>query len=268
MRNDNTRNGNNNRNNRSNYNSVPMINTMSGDKPDELIYVFHPNKQKVKSAIQKMFNKLTDGLREVRKWDIDDVKVNLGETRMGRYVMFTLTLPMSVLVGEKDKGNDIPEIFRPQSDSGIPPLKQPFHLLLKSLVYDADERKAFSTNKMRRELGATQSQMAAIKSVLTPRIQKMKNSNGKWEKYVVICVDPLKVFHAMYTEVNEDGSTKENAKQFECIVKSFKKIDSGNYMFTIYRVLKHTRTEQVPDMDLDEYFKKEIGMKSYHHGNK
>lgn len=262
MRNDNRPNG------RSNTYNNAQIKVMCGDNAAEVIQVFKPTKQKIKAGIQKLFDNVTRGLRDNKKWDIDDIKINLGMTRMGKYVMFTLSLPMAVLVGEKDSGKDIPEIFKPQSSSGIPPLKQPFHLLLKNLMYDEYERKEFGSTKMRRDLGATQAEMAAIKCLLTPKIKKIKNSKGKMEKYVMVCVDPLKVFHSMYTEVNDDGSTKKNAPAFECIVKSFKKIDPGNYMFTIYRVLKHSKSEgNNTDMDLDEYFRKEIGMKSYHHDN-
>lgn len=230
-------------------------------RPCNTIHVYNPSLADLQDSIQSRFNELTEKLRDLRDWDIDDISIDLSMANYGGYVFFGLSLPDSVLKRNRVR-NDVEEIFTKQNGgSSSPQIIEPIYELLKTYIYTKEEQHDFNQPKMRRSLKCSPQQIDTIVSLMKPRIEKSTDNDGNSHKIIYLLINPIRVFHDMYTEVDENGKVIKNAPPFTVTVKSFSEIRTGNYQFIIERRTVNKRRKEVGSLNIDQLIKRNMGLK-------
>lgn len=217
-----------------------------GKKPNKVYPEWNFTTNEIKSYLQGQFNQLTKALRTRKGFEIDDFKISLSMIKLSKkYVMFNLILPKTILKGSKNL-EKTPSVFRPnQTDSNLP-IEEPIFEFLKCIMYTKDERNAFKTQQCRKFYDLNQNHLRLLTSFLLPKRRHIDGGNGKDRDYIVVAIDPIKVFYSMVDD--------ESGAKYQAWVKDFKELDKGNFLFTILRDEQNKKN----DTDVGQEFNKSL----------
>lgn len=178
-----------------------------------------------------------------------DVKIMLLTIKCSKkFAPFMLLLPTNILIGKKDKKNEAElDMFNPECSDKIAKLKKPFFDLVGAYMYNKNDEKCFFSNNWRQALGVSLKTSQMLKNNRIPKVQKFNKGQNE---YVACIIDPLRLFHYMLRDVND------NEAKFGVEIASSEQIKSGNWKYEVYRV---TRKKKKGDRSLEERIAFEIG---------
>lgn len=225
-----------------------------GKKPNKVYPEWKLTTGEIKSFLQKEFNKLTQALRNERGWEIDDIKISLSMIKLSKnYVMFNLILPKTILHGSKNLDNT-PSVFHPNQTEDNLPIERPIFEFLKCIMYDKDERQAFRTQQCRKFYDLNQNHLRLLTSFLLPKRRRI--NGGKDKDYIVVCIDPVKVFYSM---LDDDSGSKFYVK-----ITDYKELDKGNFLFTVMREEKTEKLEGDVGTEFNKSLRNAIGPANFY----
>lgn len=216
--------------------SLKNYETRAGISPatDELI--FNISTQKAEDFLQKKFNKLTEVLRKQGN-DAEDVHIDLMSKKYGtNFCPFLILMDTSVLasnVGRKDNQKNDRElaIFNPDQDERSVRLEGLYAKLLTGYWFNQDDIDCFRSNQWRNKQKMSIKAAEQIRECKRPRMKSF--ANGQTKK-VIVFLDPIKVFHDMLE--NPDQNAKE---KFVVDIKETQKgATKMNHNFKVTKVLK------------------------------
>lgn len=203
------------------------LKTKSGAVPVQTEVPFSFSTDDVQSYLQKKFNNVTDVMKKngINQGDVNILVTTLRCSK--KFMPFLLVLPLNTLEGKQNRHDNELDIFNPDSSERSEKLKQPFYNLVGAYTYNKKDGDAFFSPEWRRALGISVKISHMLKSTRTPKIQKV--NKGK-NQYVVVLIDPIRIFHDMLENV-EDATEK-----FKVQIDHVEQIKAGNYRYEIKRV--------------------------------
>lgn len=231
--------------------------TLSGIQPAETNKVpFIESTARVEQFLQKKFDGIIEMMNnEITEWnnahpDEDQkelqeaVEVNLITMRMSsKFYPFLLILPASVL---KDRSNrrikDELEIFNPQHTERSAKVKDPLYEIIAPFMYDNRDKESFFTPTLQHELKISSRTSSTMKINCRPKVHSFDKGRTN---YVMVFLDPLRLFHNMATPLN--GSKFP----FRISIERVEQIKGSNYKYYFERVLKTGKNKGKKDSNFE-----------------
>lgn len=167
-------------------------------------------------------------LREVSGNDeIPHVVPKLTSAKIGkRFYPFILLLSSDVLQ-DRSQDEDIPDIFLPDNDSVF--LKKSYNLIFQRYRYSKEDINSFRSNQFKHDSGVFRNQdIQLLCRYAYPKVETNK-VNGKENSFVVMILDPIRLFHHMLVD---DLKPKQ---QFRVFIQDVDNIDGENFRYTVLR---------------------------------
>lgn len=230
-----------------NSNSGLRINTKAGIRPDENELPFSISTQQVEEYLQSRVDSMLG-----RIGSNQEVSVIVRTTEPGKnFIPFMVILPTSVRAdsGGKNGEKKIPSIFRKgdnDDDGATVPIKNEYYQIFNPYVYSKGDEQAFFSEDWRRARRVNRETSNILKTYRTPKATKL--NNGK-DKAIMFMLDPMRVFHDMLTIDNDNRS-------FKVEIVSVRKIQDGNYIYKVNRVLDKNNKKKYKYTLIDELNRK------------
>lgn len=203
---------------------------------DYWIGVRRYTKRDIENYLQKELKKLSEGLR-IKGWDIPDIDVKVNIDCIGKFYLFVLSFPETILEERQKKYQDVPSVLRPNS-GGAPRLLEPVYQFITKLMFPKSYRDSFRSPSTKKKYHFTEKEMSIISRYLTPTVRH-QNNDGESYSQVVIAIDPVKLFWTMMAPKTDDkGNPVDSGSKFryKANVKAVEELSPGNFRFTVYRV--------------------------------
>ena len=235
---------------------MPNYSVRSGLQPernDKL--VFNITTSEAQKYLQRKFDVVTR-LMQKGGDDIGQVRVYLLTTDAGsRFRPFMLLLPLNVLERYERKNPDEPDIFNPEDDGEFAKsavLKKEIKTLISAFKYDSYDKDSFFGKDWRRARGVSIETARNLRMYVNPRIVVVGEKEQK-TKMVQVLIDPIRLFYDMLIFDNNDLdkaiknklNPNNDRSDFRVDIHRYKKIRSGEYRYTVYRVkLKSSKKDK------------------------
>lgn len=117
-----------------------------------------------------------------------------------KFCPFVCVLPEEALKKNRGgRGNDEElSIFNPSDSQGTSKFLPHVWLAVRSFMYNKDDKGAFRSSDLRRDLGLTSQAVNYLTTVMFPRTETKAGS-----KITMMLMDPLRIFYAMVKEAEE-----------------------------------------------------------------
>ena len=205
----------------------------SGVRASEDSMMFHVTTDQAKDYLQTKFNLIREAAKK-KGINMPEINIIMYTQEMGKkFLPFILILPQEVL--EKGNMNDdnISSIFKPEDDSVGVRFQKPFYDMLRAYTFNKDDKNAFRSTDWKRRAGIRGSITGAMIKYATPKIEHFSGAGRK----VVMLIDPIRLIHDML--VNDSIPNQK----FEVWLENWKKIENGNYDFTVERKVVKSKGE-------------------------
>ena len=237
--------------------------TLSGLRPTERREEpFEPTTNEAEAFLQKKFDAIVKQMnREIRKYNEDhpdednvslqeDIEVNLITNRMSsKFYPFVLVLPSSVLKdGSKKRGKNELDIFNPQHSEQNANIKDPLYAVIKPFLYDDNDKKSFFSTNFQHALKISSRTAGSLKAYCRPKIHRFDKDRVS---YVVILLDPLRLFHNMLER-------PDDKTPFDVMIDRVEQLKGGNFKYYTSRVIKSKNKKNKKGINFEKVITQKI----------
>lgn len=237
--------------------------TISGIAPTERREIpYDVTTNEAEAFLQKKFDAIVKQMnREIRKYNEDhpdeddypledDVEVNLITNRMSsKFYPFVLVLPSSVLKdGSKKRGKNELDIFNPQHSEQNANMKKPMYDIIQPFLYDDNDKKSFFSTNFQHALKISSRTAGSLKANCRPKIHYFDKDRVS---YVVVLLDPLRLFHNMLTLVDDKTP-------YDIMIDNVEQLKAGNFKYHISRVAKSKNKKNKKGLNFDKAIMQKI----------
>ena len=141
-----------------------------------------------------------------------------------------LILPEQVLERNKMNNENISSIFKPDETDAVR-FEKFYYDMLKTYAFSDDDYRAFRSQDWRRRAKVRGTITNALIKYAKPKIEYFNGSGRK----VVMLIDPIRLIHDMLV-----SESRPNQK-FTIWLSEWKKIENGNYDFTVERKVEKSK---------------------------
>lgn len=213
-----------------------MVKTRAGLTPVENEVPYAITTEQAEEFLQQKIEAVVKMMNNNGANVTDDIKIMMFTSRCSKKFMpMMLLMPTSVLKGKKEKKNqDELDMFNPESSEKLAKMKDPIWNLVKCYIYDNSDEAAFFSNAWRQALGVSLKTSHVLKANRLPKIQKFNKGQNE---FVACLIDPVRLFHDMLEDVNN------NSAKFNVYIGQVDQIKSGNYKYEVYRTITKNKNK-------------------------
>lgn len=185
--------------------------------------------ENVQTYLAKQFGRINNALR-TKGVKVTDIEPNVKTIKIGGALLpFFVLLPEEVL-DRKTFDPNTPSVFRPDDDSDVVYLKPYYYEVIKRFMYSKEDCHAFRTSQdWRRQCKINnRKNLDVLIKYSTPKVETIGSPDGK-KSYVVVILDPLRIFHDMLTDVHNPD------QRFNVYIEKVQQLDDNSYDFSISR---------------------------------
>lgn len=220
---------------------------------DELPFVI--TTKEAQEHLQKSLDIVIDIMRKDNN-DQEDVEIYLMTSKKSdRFYPFYLFLPTTALESAKKKRNNKEaSIFNPENyDNRTARLKQEIYNWLHPFMYNKEDIESFFSPTCRNALKLNLSTCHELKNNYLPKIQRYNRGRNE---YIMVILDPLKIFHHMLTNIKERDTFWVNVNS-----DKIEKINNGNYRYNVARIVRTSKNNKHRKHDPTEMMIREFSKK-------
>lgn len=234
---------------------INNITTRAGlDPADTGKIEFDISTEKAEAFLQEKINRVIKKANE-SGGRFNEIEVRLLTNKMGnKFHPFILVMPIEALANTKEESRNELKIFSGEGGKKVVKIKKPLYDVLSLYAYNKSDEESFYSSVFRQSIGISLEHAHSMRANRMPRIQTIHRDKNSDIKYVVMYLDPMRIFHDMLIDV------KNPEQKFYISDMDVVRINGGNYNYHMARKINNKKKKE--EISLDKIILNSFGHKN------